>query len=297
MQLIDLFSGIGGFSIGGEILGWKTVCFCENASFPQLTLNRNFPTIPIHEDVRTLTRKLLEQYGWKPDEPTIITAGFPCQPFSVAGKQKGMEDERWLWDALIRLISEVRPAYFVGENVYGLLTQHKGLAFETICSSLEKENYTVQSFSIPAVAKDAIHRRNRVWIIAKNSLRDGLIRPQAEQEGAEVWKLRNVSSGIGDRLHIPKGSIAETYFNDYLSTSPTFSPIYVADDGICGELVRLIQRNGSDCYTEEEAIEEAKAILETVRTEAIRCAGNSIVPQVFLEIGKAIEYDYSQEPI
>lgn len=295
MQLIDLFSGIGGFSVAGHLLGWRTVCFCEKAPFPQLVLKRNFPNIPIHEDVKTLSEADLIRYGWNSLEPTTLTAGFPCQPFSIAGKRKGMDDERWLWDSLIRIIREVRPTYFVGENVYGLLTQHKGLAFETICASLEKEGYTVQSFGIPAVAKDACHRRNRIWIVAKDTFRDGCLRSQAEQEGAEVWQLGDACARVVNWLHIQQRNIIESAFNEYLSTSTSFSPIHVENDGLLRELVQFIRGNGGDCYTEEEAIEEAKAIVENVRTEAIKCAGNSIVPQVFYEIGKAIEYDYLNE--
>ncbi|MDA0713491.1 MAG: DNA (cytosine-5-)-methyltransferase [bacterium] len=154
LKLLDLFSGIGGFSLGLERTGgFETVAFCEYDKKARLVLNKHWPDVPIYEDVRTL-----EHDG----TIDIITGGFPCQPFSVAGKQKGKEDDRHLWPAMFNLIQKHRPTWVIGENVAGLIA----LGLDSVLADLESENYAVRTFIIPAVAVDAKHRRDRLWIVA-----------------------------------------------------------------------------------------------------------------------------------
>jgi len=160
MKLLDLFAGIGGFSLAAHWLEWQTAAFVEWDKYRQRVLKKNFPNIPIHGDIREFDGMIYQ------GAVDIISGGFPCQPFSAAGKRKGADDNRYLWPQMLRVIQEVRPAFVVGENVAGLLSMDSGKVFEQICTSLEDEAYEVESFVIPACAKGAPHRRDRVWIIA-----------------------------------------------------------------------------------------------------------------------------------
>ena len=170
MQIIDLFSGIGGFSLAGHWAGWQTVQFCEIDTFCGRVLEKNFPGIPIHQDIKTLTRdNILENGIWRPSEPTIVVGGFPCQPYSHAGRRKGNDDDRALWPQMLRIVREVEPAWVVGENVAGLLSMDGGRVFDGIVTDLENAGYSVEVFVIPACAVGAPHRRDRVWIVASNS--------------------------------------------------------------------------------------------------------------------------------
>ena len=155
---VDLFSGIGGFSLGLERAGFKTVVFCEQDKFCQKVLNKHWPEIPIEPDIKTFD-------GKKYAGAFILTGGFPCQPFSCAGKRRGKEDERALWPEMFRVIQEVRPTWIIGENVAGFI----GMGLDDSISDLEREGYSVQAFIIPACAVNAPHRRDRVWIVAHST--------------------------------------------------------------------------------------------------------------------------------
>jgi len=157
MKHLDLFSGIGGFALAARWAGIETVAFCEIDEFPRKVLNKNFPKIPIHKDTNDLNG---EDYAGI----DIITGGFPCQPFSVAGLQGGEEDDRYLWPQMLRVIAQARPAWVVAENVAGIIP----MALDTVQADLENEGYSTRSLIIPACAKNAPHRRDRVWIIANN---------------------------------------------------------------------------------------------------------------------------------
>jgi DNA (cytosine-5)-methyltransferase 1 len=169
---IGLFEGIGGFTLAAKWAGWTSPLACEIDTFCQKVLTKNFPEMILHGDIHTLTyesinSQLSGKYGadWRTDD-IIITGGFPCQPFSTAGKRNGKSDDRYLWPEMLRVIREVRPTWVVGENVAGLLSMDGGSVFEEVCASLEAEGYEVQSFVIPAIAVGAPHRRDRVWIVA-----------------------------------------------------------------------------------------------------------------------------------
>jgi DNA-cytosine methyltransferase len=181
MQIIDLFSGVGGFSIAGHKLGWETILFCEKEQFPQQVLRERFPNVPIFDDVCKLTGETIDGLI-QSDRPIIVTGGFPCQPFSVAGAREGTEDDRHLWPEMFRIIKAVRPDYVIGENVPGLLSIEGGMVFEQVCLDLESEGYEVQAFVLPACATGAPHRRDRVWIVASNpeSGRRGRLRNESE---------------------------------------------------------------------------------------------------------------------
>lgn len=178
MKHLDLFSGIGGFALAAEAV-WPDIehTFCEIDPFCQAILKKHWPNAYIYDDIRAFTntdteRKLQPegseqtQRKWFIDGIDLVTGGFPCQPFSGAGKRKGTSDDRHLWPEMRRVIQEFAPSYIVAENVRGLLSIDGGMVFEQVCLDLEALGYEVQPCVIPACAVGAPHRRDRVWIVA-----------------------------------------------------------------------------------------------------------------------------------
>jgi len=156
VQVLDLFSGIGGFSLGLKRAGMETIGFCEIDPFCRKVLAKHWPDVTVHTDIRGLNGK---DYKGRAD---VICGGFPCQPFSQAGKRRGTEDDRHLWPEMLRVISEVRPTWVIGENVIGFVK----MELDSVLSDLEREGYQTRAFIIPACGIDAPHKRDRVWIIA-----------------------------------------------------------------------------------------------------------------------------------
>ena len=159
MNVLDLFSGIGGFSLGLERAGMKTVAFCEIEPFPQKVLKKHWPDVPIFEDIRNLHAEEINQ------PIDIICGGYPCQPFSQLGKRNGANDERHLWPEMLRLIQECSPSWVICENVVA----HIIMGLDKVLSDLERNGYTQWTFVIPACAIDAPHKRDRIWIIANSN--------------------------------------------------------------------------------------------------------------------------------
>jgi len=159
LKVLDLFSGIGGFSLGLHSTDiFDTVKFVEFDEFCQKVLKKNFPNVPIEGDIKNVKGKEFEA--------DIIVGGFPCQPFSVAGKQKGRDDNRYLWPEMFRLIKEIKPEFVIGENVQGLVNLQNGMVLRQVQDDLEGEGFEVQCFLIPASGIGAWHQRFRVWIVA-----------------------------------------------------------------------------------------------------------------------------------
>ena len=158
MRLLDLFSGIGGFSYAAEKLigGYETVAFCEMDEFCQKVLKKHWPQVPIFDDVRTIDATRLGRID-------IVTGGYPCQPFSQAGRRQGEEDERHLWPEMLRIIKSCQPRYVLAENVAG----HVTMGLDQVLTDLEDQGYTTRPIIVPACAKNAPHRRDRVWIIGQ----------------------------------------------------------------------------------------------------------------------------------
>jgi DNA (cytosine-5)-methyltransferase 1 len=172
MKHISLFSGIGGFELASQWMKWDNVASCDINEFGNKVRAHYWPNSYHHKDIKTLTGEILnneitKRFGsdWSTDT-VILTGGFPCQPFSQAGKRKGTEDERHLWPEMLRIIREIAPDYIVGENVFGLLSWDKGLVFEQVCFDLEREGYQVAPVVIPAAAVNAPHGRDRIWFVA-----------------------------------------------------------------------------------------------------------------------------------
>jgi len=159
LKVLDLFSGIGGFSLGLHSTGiFDTIKFVEFDEFCQKVLKKNYPNVPIEGDIKNVKGKEFEA--------DIIVGGFPCQPFSVAGKQKGRDDNRYLWPEMFRLIKEIKPEFVIGENVQGLVNLQNGMVLRQVQDDLEGEGFEVQCFLIPASGIGAWHQRFRVWIVA-----------------------------------------------------------------------------------------------------------------------------------
>ena len=280
----SLFSGIGGFDLAAQWMGWNNVFHCEWMPFPRQVLNYHFPNSISYEDITktdfTIHRGTID----------ILTGGFPCQPYSVAGKRLGKEDERHLWPEMLRAIREIEPRFVVGENVRGLVNWNGGLVFDEVQTELEDAGYEVIPFILPACAVGAPHRRDRVWFVAHSNNERGSTRfgQVCETHGKisernEDAEFSDTSDGNASNTKMPRSErqrITEQEqgeFNRFdceniragFKFFPTQSPICCGDDGLPDKL---------------DGITFSKW-----RNESIKAYGNAIVPQVAFEIFKAIE--------
>jgi len=271
MRLLDLFSGIGGFSYAAEKLvgGYETVAFCEMDDFCQKVLKKHWPQVPIFDDVRTLDATRLGNID-------ICTFGFPCQPVSQAGVQKGESDDRWLWDEIIRILQVSKAKWIIAENVVGLITIQDGFLLEHCISSLEAEGYEIQSVVIPACSKNAPHRRSRIWLIGQlvansksiNRNVNGIVREHGE---AKIQEVSGNRDGISNtQRQQPKRS----------SSWSVEQRVGDMADGISTGLLRHFDREPEDIPRVTQG--------EKDRAKKLKALGNSIVPQVAAEILLAI---------
>lgn len=245
-----LFNGIAGFPLAAAWSGIETIWTVEINEFCNKVSKKHFPNATQYTDIR---------HCKKLPPVDIISTGFPCQPYSTAGKQRGSEDERALWPEVLRIIRETRPPYIIGENVAGIIE----LGLDQVLSSLEVEGYSWEAFIVPACAKGAPHRRDRVWITAYS---DSCSNPRASQQnasqGQQEWipernKVRQPVEPVG----LWRYRLSQAQPGGFpLTESPFFSP----DDGVSPELVRD-------------------------RSKHQKAYGNAIVPQVAFEFFKAIK--------
>lgn len=277
----SLFSGIGGFDLAAEWCGWENVFHCEWNTFGQKVLKHHFPKSISYNDI-TKTDFTIHR-----GDIDIISGGFPCQPYSSAGKRLGKEDERHLWPEMLRAIREIQPSWVVGENVRGLTNWNGGLVFDEVQSDLEAEGYEVLPFLLPACAVNAPHRRDRIWFIAYSN-RYGSNKRNSTHEVAttngRLDALSNInesisygntpySNKIGLQSKMENGELERRRFSKsnqrYAWNSfPTQPPICRGDDGLPREL---------------DGITFSKW-----RQESIKAYGNAIVPQVAYQIFKSI---------
>jgi len=152
----SLFSGIGGFEIAADKMGWTNVFHCEKNPFGQKVLKHHFPNSISYDDIKQT------DFSIHRGEIDILTGGFPCQPYSSAGLRLGKNDERHLFPQMLRAIKEIKPKWVIGENVRGLLSWNEGMVFHEVHADLEREGYEVQSFLIPAASVNAPHKRDRI---------------------------------------------------------------------------------------------------------------------------------------
>lgn len=291
----SLFSGIGGFDLAAEWMGWDNVFHCEWMPFPRQVLHYHFPNSISYEDITktdfTIHRGAID----------ILTGGFPCQPYSSAGKRLGKEDERHLWPHMLRAIQEIKPTYVVGENVRGITNWNGGVVFEEVCADLEACGYEVQPILLPACAVGAPHRRDRVWFVAAYSNNIRLNKCECDNEKFaserginalndinENDRQGNATNNDSKRL---KGGISSNIIGQFSDKAseyeinllpigrrreelsferfPTQSPICGGDDGLPTKL---------------DGITFSKW-----RQESIKGYGNAIVPQVAYEIFNVIQ--------
>lgn len=259
MRVLDLFSGIGGFSLGLERAGMRTVAFCERDAFCQAVLQKHWPTVKVFTDVAHIGPTDVEQLG----RIDLVAGGFPCQPFSHAGKQTGRSDYRHLWPRMCRIIEWARPAWVLGENVTGIIP----MELDSVLSDLEGLGYTPRTFVIPACAVDAPHRRDRVWIIARHP--DGQGQSVGPIDASEMAELPGVvadtsSSGRRERHSDPRGR----------------------SEGARSSK----ERRGSSLgrrWDPEPAVGRMDDGIPR-RMDRLRALGNAVVPQIVEEIGRAI---------
>lgn len=203
----SLFSGIGGFDLAAQWMGWKNVFHCEWNPFGQKVLHYYWPEA---EQFTDITKSDFTKYANKID---ILTGGFPCQPYSMAGKRLGKEDERHLWPEMLRAIREIQPTWIVGENVFGLINWNGGMVFDEVQADLEAQGYEVQPYVLPAAAVNAPHRRDRVWFVAKNTNKDGW-RSEQRKEQSNVGQQWNFGTGDNERVRANNEEVRNASYSD-----------------------------------------------------------------------------------
>ena len=207
IRILDICSGIGGFSLGLESTGgFDTVAFCEFDDFCRKVLNKHWPDVPIYKDLKEIgnePERIIQDFD-------LICGGIPCQPFSVAGKKKGKEDDRHLWPYMYEIIKHKKPSWVIVENVGGFVN----VALDDVCLDLEAQGYATQSFIIPACSVEAPHRRDRIWILGKNLENPGRALRQGRIEQGE--NADEVGQGDADQLERSGGTSRSDVANSQL---------------------------------------------------------------------------------
>ena len=256
----SLFSGIGGFDLAAQWMGWENVFHCEWNPFGQRVLKHYWPNANSHHDI---TKTNFTQYANTID---ILTGGFPCQPYSSAGKRKGKEDERHLWPEMLRTIREIAPRYVVGENVLGLTNWNGGIVFDEVHTDLETEGYEVAAMVIPAAAVNAPHGRDRVWFVAKRIVADAM-RGSNGNDGKKVVGTpsevrRETSSNVFDEF-CGVGNATDASYNKHgLQTEGGLG----VDGSLLGGRERKEKTNGFDFVSSNESIAETDGERSKIRT-------------------------------
>jgi len=327
LKILDLCSGIGGFSLGLEATGgFETIAFCEFDPFCQKVLNKHWPEVPIYNDLKEISKD--EETIRNIPEHDLICGGIPCQPFSLAGKQKGKEDDRHLWPFMFKIIEQKKPTWVIVENVGGFFN----VALDDVCLDLEAEGYATQSFIIPACGVEAPHRRDRIWIIGKrdvvdsDSTRTGHGHGEVQGENGEVQQRNdhaesNHASEKQDetttesrqslvnsdsfRSHEHKEAEKESSSRGAEATTTTTSED-VADSSSIGQQGQrqFGKWSGAETYGKRETsnafsigIDKQWRIEPRVgrvangipnRVDRLKSLGNAIVPQIIYHIGLAI---------
>ena len=318
LKHLDLFSGIGGFSLGLESAGLvETVAFCDFDQYCQKVLKKNFPGVPVYGDVKELNHDKLKADGI--DQIDIITGGYPCQPFSVAGRKKGEEDPRHVWPEMFRLIQELRPTWVIGENVGG----HIKLGLDSVLENLESEGYSARTFSISASSIGANHKRERVWIVAhSNEMQRQFLCGQKSEQRQETFEGTSERSGTpismanSERLGRTEG----TEKSKELEREESSDQLDHCGEGCtkCQSCKNLAHSEGSNRNEHEANREHGKASPQEIfgdgssvcgvsawwsvepdvgrvahgvpdRVDRLKCLGNSVVPQIPYVIGLSLK--------
>ena len=313
----SLFSGIGGFDLAADWMGWENKFHCEWNEFGQKVLHHYWPEAECFTDI---TKSDFTKYANKID---ILTGGFPCQPYSSAGKRKGKDDERHLWPEMLRAIREISPRFVVGENVRGLTNWNGGLVFEEVCAELESYGYQVAPVIIPACGVGAPHRRERIWFVAYAN------EPRYENRSEHGWYREKSNKGVTGSIEF--GIITNTngaeQRNNIGANDREAKEIWRKNQS---DVSRELSSDGVTIYTKGKRFQESNKRREMERTrskltskrtnwdqfptqspicsgndglsgeldgitfpkwrnESIKAYGNAIVPQVAYQIFQAIE--------
>lgn len=251
MNTIELFAGIGGVALAEQMAGINVVALSEMAEFPVKVLKKNFKGVPILSDVKKIDKESLRKVGVNPETIDIISGGFPCQPFSIAGKRQGTQDDRDLWPEMFRIIKEIEPDWVVGENV----ANFANMELDRTLSNLESIGYEARAFILPALAVGALHQRQRTFIVANSNSKRWISLDKSCEERC-----------LGEYTKSVKGKTWETRWhssNDILSSGSR----------VLSESSSRIQRNDNGL---SEGMDRLKAL------------GNAVVPQQVFPIFKAI---------
>lgn len=294
LRVLDLFSGIGGFSLGLERAGMRTVAFCEQDGYACRVLRKHWPTVPIFEDVRTLTKRRLAQHGIEVD---VICGGFPCQDISFAGKGAGLKGERsGLWGEFARLIREIRPRFAIVENVAAL--RSRGL--DQVLGDLAAIGFDAEWHCIPASYVGAPHRRDRVWIVANAA------RSRGDATASEDQRARAGRSRIGQLLRESgdrDSSLADSTAKQRRGSSGQTRHTLIAHQAIphtasSRRKARRPHGMGKEKSKADASPQRRQWALEPNlprvvdglphRVDRLRCIGNAVVPQIVEMIGRAI---------
>lgn len=289
MKVLDLFAGIGGFTLGLERAGFETVAFCEIDPYAQKVLRKNWPEVPIYDDVRTITAERLAADGIRVD---VITGGFPCQDISLAGHQAGIEGERsGLWTECARLLGELQPRYAIFENVTNLLNGERGAWFKRVLWDISALGYDAEWHCIPASALGAHHHRDRVWIIAYSSGQhgrdDGQLatdqakRPQGTDDTTAICQNLADANDAGNRTSEREtNSITqEVVERREKQPQPKFSRL--------SQNLALDIGNASNWIAKPDVGRVAHGVPD--RSHRLKCLGNAVVPPIPELIGRAIK--------
>jgi len=305
VKVLDLFAGIGGFTLGLERAGLETVAFCEIDPYAQKVLRKNWPEVPIYDDVRTITASRLAADGIGVD---VITGGFPCQDISTAGRQAGIEGERsGLWSECARLLGELRPRYAIFENVTNLLNGDGGDWFKRVLGDISAIGYDAEWHCISASAIGAHHHRDRIWIIAY---------PNSDSESGRSLNAGEVQSASllenASRIQRISGSEEQGVLREMQEDGAVFNQscrrgeaymAYPSREGLQGSekarnngkdgekprnqlLTRLSGIQGRIWETEPDVGRVANGV--PARSHRLKCLGNAVVPQIPELIGRAI---------
>jgi len=254
MRVLDLFSGIGGFSLGLERAGMRTVAFCETDEYCRAVLRKHWPAVPCFGDIRALDAMGLGGIG----RVDLVSGGYPCQPFSHAGDRRGSEDPRHLWPEMRRVVALARPTWVVAENVTG----HISMGLDQVLADLEADGYAGRALAIPACAVGAPHIRQRIWIVARNANSNS--EPTGTVDAEASWLPSAVGDADCEGLSIPRQK----------------------PNGTDGRQARGMSPAASWWATEPGVDRVAHGVSR--RVDRLRCLGNAVVPQVVEEIGRAI---------
>jgi len=294
LKHLDLFSGIGGFALGLESTGgFETVGFCDNEPFAQKVLKKHWPDVPCFGDVRDVGRDT-DGLG----AVDIITGGFPCQPFSVAGKQDP-NDNRQLWPEMFRIIKEIRPTYVIGENVRNLISIREGVVFEQVCTDLEGKGYQVQTYVLSASSQNAPHLRYRCWIVGimadTESQRSFSTRERRKSKQEQSGILKDKKE-IRSKIRSKSARCSELRRQDVANSCSTRRKVGIPEKGYRQEGNAEEPNNdshrhsgwqGKDYWTVEPSVGRVAHGIPN-RVDRLKGLGNAVVPQIPAVLGRAI---------